>query len=218
MKSVFGLHPYPHIQRMVELLEGPDRQCCIIMPPGHAKSTIVSQLYPSWYLGNHPDRSVLLVSSTDRQAKLFLNANKETMDHHQGWKETFPDVQPDPNRGWSSDGLFLRWKRDPNTGLELPDWQSRSATMKDPAMSAFGIGGPVIGRRADLIVCDDPYSQDVARSDVSRQAFSEWFRTTLMSRLKPDAHCKIVVCLTRWHPADIVQEMLELNSLQAASA
>lgn len=218
MHSVFGLQPYPHIQRIVQQLESSDRQVAIVMPPGFGKSTVVSQLYPSWYLGNHPDRSILLVSSTDKQAKLFLDANNVTMKTHSGWAETFPWTMPDEDRGWSRDGLYLKWKRDPNSGVLLPDWRSKPATMKDPALTAFGIGGPVIGRRADLIIVDDPYSEEMARSDVQRQAFLDWFRRTLLSRLKPDEHCKIVVCMTRWHPDDCINWMQEINRQEAALA
>lgn len=218
LATIFELKPYSHIRLIAEQLENTDRQCAVVMPPGFGKSTIVSQLYPSWYLGNHPDRSVLLISSTDKQAKLFLDANQVTMAHHQGWKETFPDVAPDPDRGWSRDGLFLKWRRDPNSRLLLPDWKSKPATMKDPGLCAFGIGGPVIGRRADLIIVDDPYSEEMARSDVQRQAFLDWFRRTLMSRLKPDPHCKIIVVMTRWHPDDIIAWMNVMNEEEKPKA
>lgn len=218
LNTVFNLTPYPHIRRIVDMLEMPERQVAVVMPPGFGKSTIVSQLYPSWLLGNHPDRSILLISSTDKQAKLFLNANKETMEHHDGWKGTFPDVAPDPERGWSNDGLFLKWRRDPATRVLLPDWVSRPATIKDPGLAAFGIGGPVIGRRADYIIVDDPYSEEMARSDLQRAAFLDWFRRTLLTRLKPDAHCKVILVMTRWHPDDVVAWMLEQNAEEAKAS
>lgn len=205
LSYVEGLHPYRHIKEIAQVLTGPERLSIIVVPPGHGKSTLVSQTFPSWYLGNHPDRSILQISNTDKQAKLFLGANQQTMEYSEKWAEVFPDAAPDPDRGWSSDGLFLKWKRDPNTGLALPGWRSKSAADKDPALSSFGVGGPVIGRRADIILVDDPYSQDMARSELQRQVFLDWFRQTLLSRLKPDAHAKVVVALTRWHPEDVVR-------------
>jgi hypothetical protein len=211
LKYVQGLKPYHHIRDMVDLLEGPDRQCAVVIPPGFGKSTIVSQNWPSHYLGNHPDRSILLLSNTDQQAKLFLDTNKVTMEHDEKWRKIFPDTAPAFDRGWSSRGLFLKWRRDPKTGLMLPDWRTKDATDKDPALSAFGVGGPVIGRRADVIIVDDPYSQDMARSDPQRGEFLNWFRQTLLSRLKPVPWAKIVVVMTRWHPDDVIAWMQMLN-------
>lgn len=215
---VQGLKPYPHIRRMVELLDGPANQCAVVIPPGFGKSTIVSQNWPSWYLGNHPDRSILLISNTDHQAKLFLDTNKVTMEHSDAWRKVFPDVAPAPQRGWSSRGLFLKWRRDPNTGLVLPDWRTKGAEDKDPSLAAFGVGGPVIGRRADVIIVDDPYSQDMARSDLQRGEFLNWFRQTLLSRLKPVPWAKIIVVMTRWHPDDIIAWAQQLNKEEQLAA
>lgn len=211
LSYVAGLKPYPHIRRIVSMLDSPDQHVAIVMPPGFGKSTIVSQHWPSWYLGNHPDRSILLISNTDAQAKLFLDSNKVTTEHDPKWREVFPDVAPAMDRGWSSRGLFLRWRRDPNTGLMLSDWVSKSANDKDPALAAFGVGGPVIGRRADVIIVDDPYSQENARSDLQRGEFLNWFRQTLLSRLKPRPHAKVVVAMTRWHPEDVIAWMQRQN-------
>lgn len=205
LSYVFGLKPYSHIRQMVEEIERPVRHSAIIIPPGFGKSTIASQTYPSWYLGKYPDRSVLLISNTDKQAKIFLKSNIATWEMNQPHRQVFPDVQPDPQRGWSIDGLFLKWQD------ESGGWQSKPATNKDPALAAFGVGGPVIGRRADLIIVDDMYSQETARSAVQRASILDWFRQTLLSRLKPDAHAKILVCMTRWHPDDAVAWMLDIN-------
>lgn len=208
----FGLKPYSHINKIANALTSDDQEVAIVIPPGHGKSTVSSQTFPSWYLGNHPDRSVLLISNTDKQAKLFLASNQQTMEHNELWQRIFPNTQPDFDRGWSSDGLFLKWNRDPNTGLMLPNWKSKPATDKDPALAAFGIGGPVIGRRADTIIVDDPYSEDMARSETQRETFLNWFRTTLRSRLKPVPWAKLVVVVTRWHVHDIIAWMQDQNA------
>lgn len=207
----FGLKPYSHINKIANALTSNDPEVAIVIPPGHGKSTVSSQTFPSWYLGNHPDRSILLISNTDKQAKLFLASNQVTMEHSETWQQVFPHTAPDFDRGWSSDGLFLKWNRDPNSGVLLPSWKSKPATDKDPALAAFGIGGPVIGRRADVIIVDDPYSEDMARSETQRETFLNWFRTTLRSRLKPTPWAKLVVVMTRWHVHDLVAWMQDQN-------
>ena len=211
LNYVGGLKPYPHIRKIVDKLDSPEPHVAIVMPPGFGKSTIVSQHWPSWYLGNHPDRSILLISNTDAQAKLFLDSNKVTMEHDPKWREVFPDVAPATERGWSNRGLFLKWRRDPETGLALPDYITKSANDKDPSLSAFGVSGPVIGRRADVIIVDDPYSQEMARSDMQREEFLNWFRQTLLSRLKPRPWAKVVIAMTRWHPDDVIEWMKKQN-------
>lgn len=218
LSHAFGLKPYRHISKIANTLTSSDQEVAIVIPPGHGKSTISSQTFPSWYLGNHPNRSVLLISNTDRQAKLFLASNQQTMEHNEVWARIFPDTAPDMERGWSSDGLFLKWKRDPQTGLALPGWRSKDATDKDPSLAAFGIGGPVIGRRADVIIVDDPYSEDMARSETQRETFLNWFRTTLRSRLKPVPWAKLIVVVTRWHTHDIIAWMQEQNAEEMKKA
>lgn len=215
LSYVFGLKPYAHINKMASKLTSSSQNVALVLPPGHGKSQIASQTFPSWYLGNHPNHSILLISNTDKQAKLFLAANQETMEHNRLYQQVFPDVRPDTDRGWSSDGLFLRWKRHPETGLALPNWEGKNATDKDPSLAAFGIGGPVIGRRADVIIVDDPYSEEMARSETQREAFHNWFKTTLMSRLKPNPWAKLIVVVTRWHTHDIIAWMQEQNEEEA---
>ena len=47
------------------------------MPPQHGKSMSITETLPSWYLGNNPDKRVILASYNDDTAERFTRRNKE---------------------------------------------------------------------------------------------------------------------------------------------
>ena len=62
----------------------------------------------------------------------------------------------------------------------------RFATTAGGQYFATGIAGPIIGRRADLVLIDDPIkSQAEADSRAHRERLWDWFRADLTTRLKP---------------------------------
>jgi len=67
------LEPAAHQRLLCEKLEalsrGDIRRLCIFMPPGSAKSTFASVLFPPWYLVNHPDARILACAHTTELAK-----------------------------------------------------------------------------------------------------------------------------------------------------
>jgi hypothetical protein len=76
---------------------------------------------------------------------------------------------------------------------------------------AAGIRGPLIGRRADLVIIDDPIkSQAEADSPVLRERAWNWYRFDLTTRLKPRG--RIVLIMTRWHEDDLAGRLLAQNS------
>ena len=75
---------------------------------------------------------------------------------------------------------------------------------------AAGIRGPLIGRRADLVIIDDPIkSQAEADSPVLRERAWNWYRFDLTTRLKPRG--RIVLIMTRWHEDDLAGRLLAQN-------
>ncbi len=72
---------------------------------------------------------------------------------------------------------------------------------------AAGVRGPITGRRADLILIDDPIkSWAEAESPVFRDALYDWYRAELTARLKPKG--RIVFIMTRWHEDDLAGRLL----------
>jgi hypothetical protein len=174
-RYVFGLEPPRHVAPMIEGLEaieaGLIRRLLLILPPGHAKSTFASIVFPCWYIGRHPAHHVLGISQTDRLAKLFGETVRSVIAVSDRFSRVFPKVVPDYERGWSQDGFFVRR---PSAFFD-----------KDPTGFYAGAGGPVIGRRTEGLVIDDPIDQAVARSELELATRKEWMKQTAFSRLKP---------------------------------
>lgn len=190
---VFDLWPAAHHALWVDLLSNPAHdRLCIIAPPGHAKSTWVSLAYPAWLIGRDPGVNILLVSLTAAMARLFSITVRDTIALNPAYHEVFPDVAPDRRRGWARDTWFV---------------QRDGRANKDATFAACGVHGPVIGRRADVIIVDDPCDGDSTATLRQRKSLWDWFRLTLLTRLRPAG--RVVVVMTRWTPDDLAGSLLE---------
>jgi predicted phage terminase large subunit-like protein len=153
------------------------------MPPGHAKSTYASVLFPAWYLSRTPAASVIACSHTQQLAERFGRQVR--------------NIVAGPACG-SAFGCAL-----------APDSQSagRWATLAGGDYLAVGTGGSITGHRADLALIDDPIKgREQADSKLLRDKVWEWYRADLRTRLKPGAG--IVLIQTRWHEDDLAGRIL----------
>ncbi len=192
-RYVFGLEPAAHHLEWLELLENVKAtRILIIAPPESAKSTYVSIVFPTWYIGKHVEDASALVSCTSTQAQEFGGAITRVIEQSPEYHEVFPNVVPDKIAGWSKDHIFVIRKN-----------QARP----DPTMMMTGVGGPIIGRRYNLVVVDDPTDQDIAYSEVQRERQKRWFKQTLLSRIVRGGRC--IVILTRWHEDDLAAELMK---------
>jgi predicted phage terminase large subunit-like protein len=164
----------------------------IIAPPGHAKSTWCSIAFPAWYLGRQPERTVLLISATQTLAETFSLAVRDIVENEPRYRRVFPHVVPDRKRGWAADSWYLR---------------RRNPAIKDPSLAACGVEGPIISRRSDLVIVDDPVKgpEDVATSG-QREKLHDWFRQVVTTRLKPGG--RRIVIMTRWHHDDLASRLM----------
>ena len=148
----------------------------LLLPPGSAKSTYASLVFPPWWFARHPRSSVIATSHTASLARHFGRGVRGLIDSHA-----------------SRLGIAL----DPTSRAA-----HRFATTAGAEYYATGVRGPITGRRADLILIDDPVkSQAEADSPAARDQLWNWFRSDLATRLKPGG--RIVLVMTRWHPDDL---------------
>lgn len=163
----------------------PGNRLMIFMPPGSAKSTYGSKLFPQYFLGRNPQLSVILASHTAELAEGWGRKIRNGMQEPE-FGEIFPTV------GVASDNASAgRW-----------------ATNQAGEFFAAGVGGSVTGRRADLGVIDDPVaSREDADSERVRQKTWDWYTNDFLTRLKPGA--KQVLIMTRWHEDDLAGRLLE---------
>lgn len=154
----------------------------ISAPPRHGKSRISTIHGPLWILENFPNKNVVV---TSYGADLAEDFSREVRDF----------IKDNP------DQLEVRIRKD-------ADRISKFLTNKDGALTAIGIGGPITGRGADVLLIDDYIKQiKEANSPTYRQQTWDWFTTTAMTRLEPNA--SVIIVATRWHHDDLIGRILK---------
>jgi predicted phage terminase large subunit-like protein len=193
-----GLRPAAHhrqwLTELREAVNTPGSRTLLIAPPGSAKSTYASLVLPLWYLGNHPDRAVLALTSSDTMAGQFHGVVELALRTSTGHRAVFGDDagQPDQTRGWSSDGLFLRG---------VPP------AVKDPSYRCAGFGTAVIGSRCHLLILDDPVTQKTSTSPTEMTHVRSELDGTILTRLHPDGSA--VAIMTRWAEEDTAAHLIK---------
>ena len=170
------------IDELTAISRGTNDRLMLLLPPGSAKSTYASLLFPPWFLAHHPGANVIATSHTSSLARRFGRGVRELITEHA------------PRLGY---GL-----RPGNQAAH------RFATTDGATYFATGVRGPITGHRADLVLIDDPVkSQQEADSASARDQLWDWFRSDLSTRLKPGG--RMVLIMTRWHPDDLGGRLLE---------
>src|SRR6185312_220842 len=128
-----GFTPAAHhrylLSNLDEVVTGKIRRLMVLMPPGSAKSTYTSVIFPIWWFMQHPRSSVIAVSHTAALVQYFSRRILTVIDEHKN-KIGF-NLQAD-------DRSATRWRTD--AGGEY---------------FSVGVRGAITGRRADLVIIDD---------------------------------------------------------------
>jgi predicted phage terminase large subunit-like protein len=175
-----GRHHRILADELMAIEAGEKDRICVNIPPRHGKSQLVSVHYPAWFLGRNPDKKVMMVSHTTDLAVDFGRKVRNSIASDE-YTEVFPSVSLAKDS--KSAG---RW----NTNYKGEFY-------------ACGIGSSIAGRGADLLLVDDPHSeQDVLNGnfDVFDKAY-DWFTFGARTRLMPGG--RIAIIQTRWHMDDL---------------
>jgi predicted phage terminase large subunit-like protein len=169
-----------------KVAKGELKRLIINMPPRHTKSEFASYLLPSWFLGLRPGGKVIQTSHTAELAVGFGRKVRNLVGSKE-YQEVFPGV------GLQADSKAAgRWNT--NGGGEY---------------FAIGVGGAVTGKGADLLIIDDPHSEQEGQS-VDPGVFDrvyEWYTSGPRQRLQPGG--AIVIVMTRWHKRDLTGQILK---------
>ena len=181
--------PAPHHLLMIAQLEdiaaGCSDRLMIQMPPGSAKSTYGSILFPAYFLSRHPTAQIIGTAHTASLADYFGRHVRNVVIEH---GETL--------------GVSL---------AKASRASARFAVTEGGEYFAAGVRGPITGRRGDLILIDDPIkSWAEAESPRFRNALYDWYRAELTARLKPEG--RIVLMMTRWHEDDLAGRLMRTES------
>jgi predicted phage terminase large subunit-like protein len=179
--------PARHHRLLLDKLEAIERgeitRLMIFMPPGSAKSTYASILFPPWYLGRNPASSVIGASHAGELAERFGRRVRNLVGSD-SYRRVF-------GFGLSGDNAAAgRWE-----------------TERGGEYYAVGVDASVTGRRADLGIIDDPVKgRAEADSETVRNRTWDWYKADFWPRLKPGG--KIVLIMTRWHEDDLAGRLL----------
>jgi len=185
----------PHHDIMAESFEkvarGELKRLIINMPPRHTKSEFASYLFPAWFLGQYPEKKVIQTAHT---AELAVGFGRKVRNLIQS-----PDYQ------------------DVFQGIDLST-DSKAAgrwnTNKGGDYFAIGVGGAVTGKGADVLIIDDPHSeQDAQAGQYNPEVFDkvyEWYTSGPRQRLQPGG--AIIVVMTRWAKRDLTGQIIKSMS------
>jgi len=185
---VHGRHHALMAKKFEDLASGKTKRVIINMPPRHTKSEFASYLLPSWYLGKFPKKKVIQCSNTAELAVGFGRKVRNLVG-----SEAYAKVFP---------GVHLR--QDSKAA-------GRWATNESGEYFAIGVGGTVTGKGADLLIIDDPHSEQEAaaaahNADVYQKVY-EWYTSGPRQRLQPGG--TIVIVMTRWADGDLTGRVLK---------
>jgi predicted phage terminase large subunit-like protein len=143
--------------------------------PTH-NSFLIDQFFPAWWLSKHPKDRIVLVGYGEQFAR--------------EWGAKVRDLILD-----YSEELNLLVNKD-RTAAD--DWTLTAGG----GMLCVGVGGSLMGKGADLLLFDDVIkTSEEANSTLQRDKIWEWFQSTAMTRLQPNA--VVVGVQTRWHQDDL---------------
>jgi predicted phage terminase large subunit-like protein len=174
--------PQEHHKLIADALDKVERgeitRLMILLPPGSAKSTYGSGLFPSYFLGKNPRSSVIAGTHTTEFSARW-GRRVRNMVAEEKFQKVFPV-------GVASDSAAAgHW-----------------STTEGGEYFAVGAGARVQGRRADLMVIDDPLgSREDADSETIRSKLHQWYDFDLSPRLKPGG--RVVLINTRYHEMDL---------------
>jgi predicted phage terminase large subunit-like protein len=153
-------------------------------PPRHGKSELGSVRFPAWYLGRNKRRGVAGASYSGDLATDFGRQTRDLVA-----SEIYESIF---GRTISADATAAA------------DWRPA----RGGRYVAVGVGGPLTGRGADLLIIDDPIKDyEEAHSAVIREKVWNWYLTVALTRVHKGG--AIILIQTRWHEDDLAGRILE---------
>ena len=178
-----GSHHRHIAEKFNKLSRGEIKRLIVNMPPRHTKSEFASYLLPSWMVGRDPKLKIIQVTHTGELAIRFGRKAKHLIDSEEYHKIFETRLQEDSKAAG-------RWE-----------------TAQGGEYFAAGVGGAITGRGADLLIIDDPHSEQDALSETALESAYDWYTSGPRQRLQPGA--SIVLVMTRWSTKDLTAMLLK---------
>ena len=172
-----GAHHRHIAKKFNDLANKKINRLIVNMPPRHTKSEFASYLLPAWMVGRNPKLKIIQATHTGELAIRFGRKAKHLIDSEDYGKIFETRLQEDSQAAG-------RWE-----------------TAQGGEYFAAGVGGAITGRGADLLIIDDPHSEQDAMSANAFENCYEWYTSGPRQRLQPGG--QIVLVMTRWSKKDL---------------
>ena len=172
-----------------DVIDGKKKRVIINIAPRMGKSEFSSYLFPAYFLGNFPNKKIIMGTHTAGLSEDFGRRVRNLLDTEE-YHEVFPNTEIAADQSAAG-----KW-----------------STGAGGQYYAAGVGGALAGRGADLFVIDDPHSEQDVKIN-SRLAFDTawaWFQTGPLQRLMPGG--AIIVIMTRWSKLDLTGRLIEYQT------
>lgn len=196
--TAFARHVYPgfkegaHHRKLAnifkDVIEGKKKRVIVNIAPRMGKSEFASYLFPAWFLGQYPDKKIIMATHTAGLSEDFGRRVRNLLDTEE-YREIFPNTLIADDQKAAG-----KW-----------------STSAGGQYYAVGVGGALAGRGADLFVIDDPHSEQDIKAN-SRATFDNawsWFQTGPLQRLMPEG--RIIVVMTRWSLVDLTGKLINFQ-------
>lgn len=171
-------------EKFNQIARGKLKRLIVCLPPRHTKSEFASTFFPAWMMGLRSNLKIIQTTHTAELAVRFGRRVRNIIDS-EDYQEVFPDLK-----------------------LEADNKSAGRWTTNGGGESFYaGVGGAITGRGADLLIIDDPVSEQDALSPTAMDAVYEWYTSGPRQRLQPGGI--IVIVMTRWSTKDLVGKVLK---------
>jgi len=190
-EAILGAHHTKMAEAFNKLADGTLKRLIVNMPPRHTKSEFSSYLLPAFIMGRKPKTKIIQATHTGELAVRFGRKVRNLMDTEE-YKQVFSNVALRADSKAAG-----RW--DTDHGGEY---------------FAVGVGGAMTGRGADLLIIDDPHSEQDAMSELAMENAWDWYTSGPRQRLQPGG--AIVIVMTRWNTKDLTARLIKAQSSHKA--
>ena len=184
---IMGRHHKIIAEKFNRIATGKLKRLIVCLPPRHSKSEFASTYLPAWMMGLNGALKIIQCTHTAELAVRFGRKVRNLIDSDD-YKQIFPN---------------LRLQADNKSA-------GRWTTNQEGESFYAGVGGAITGRGADLLIIDDPHSEQDALSPKSMDTAYEWYTSGPRQRLQPGG--TIIIVMTRWSTKDLVGRLLKKQS------
>ena len=186
-----GKHHKIIAEKFNRIAQGKLKRLIVCLPPRHSKSEFASTFLPAWLMGLNGSLKIIQCTHTAELAVRFGRKVRNLID--------------------SEDYKFIF----PNLSLQADNKSAgRWTTNQEGEAFYAGVGGAITGRGADLLIIDDPHSEQDALSPKALESAYEWYTSGPRQRLQPGG--TIIIVMTRWSTKDLVGKLLKKQSEENA--